>query len=159
MNSFFPDAIRSWNNVTYFSNVPSIYTLKGHIKSLICPNAKSIFDIHDPLGLRYLFQLRVGLSPLRSHKKHHNFIDIPSDICLCDCDIEDTNHFLFSCSFYTIPRETLVTSVNETLHKYNLNHLVNHAQLYLYGHSDISDADNRNIILATIKYIKETRRF
>ena len=36
---------------------------------------KSIFGVHDPVGLRYLFQLRVRLSPLRSHKSHHNFID------------------------------------------------------------------------------------
>ena len=160
MSSFFPDAIRSWNNViTYFPDVPSIYTLKGHINSLICPKAKSTFSVHDPLGLRHLFQLRVDLSPLRSHKKCHNFIDTPSDICLCGHDIEDTNHFLFSCPFYTIPRATLVRSVIEILQKYNLNHLGNQAQLYLYGHSNISDADNRNIILATIKYIKETRRF
>ena len=29
---------------------------------------KSTFGIHDPSGFRYLFQLRVGLSPLRYHK-------------------------------------------------------------------------------------------
>ena len=34
---------------------------------------KGIFGIHDPVGLRYLFQLRVSLSPLRSHKFRHNF--------------------------------------------------------------------------------------
>ena len=28
--------------------------------------------VHDPLGLQNLFQLRVNLSPLRSHKSHHN---------------------------------------------------------------------------------------
>ena len=160
MNSFFPDAIKSWNNViTYFPNVPSIDILKCHINSLICPKAKSIFGVHDPLGLRYLFQLRVDLSPLRKHKMRHNFVDTPSDKCICDHGIEDTNHFLFSCPFYTIPRATLVASVIEILHKYNLYNLGNQAQLYLYGQSNISDADNRNIILATIRYIKETRRF
>ena len=32
------------------------------------PENKPVFDMHDSTGLRYLFQLRLGLSPLRSHK-------------------------------------------------------------------------------------------
>ena len=160
MNSFFPDAIRSWNNViTHFPNVPSIYSLKGHIKSLICPKAKSTFGVHDPLGIRYLFQLRVDLSPLRSHQKNHNFIDTPSGLCHCRLDIEDTKHFLFSCPSYTFPRTTLMINVMTILRRYNLNDFGNQTQLYLYGHNDISDVDNRNIILATLKFIKETHRF
>ena len=60
---------------------------------------KCFFGIHDPLGLRYIFQLRVGLSSLRCHKNRHNFIDTPSDICLYTQGIEDTNHSLFLCPF------------------------------------------------------------
>ena len=52
----------------HFPNIPSINILKGHILTLIRPVKGSIFNIHDPIGLRYLFYLRVGLSPLRSHK-------------------------------------------------------------------------------------------
>ena len=44
-NSFFPDAIKSWNNIiTYFHNVPSLKLLKDHITSLIRPKMKSIFE-------------------------------------------------------------------------------------------------------------------
>ena len=61
MHSFFSDAITSWNKVTtHFHNIPSVGILKDHLISLIRPEKKSIFGIHDPLGLRYLFQLRVG---------------------------------------------------------------------------------------------------
>ena len=35
-------------------------------------------------------------------------------------------------SFFT-QRATLITSVNEILHKINLNYLENQSQLYLYG--------------------------
>ena len=161
MNSFFPDGITtSWNNViSHFTNIPSIDILKKHMLSLTRPEKKSIFGIHDPLGLRYLFQLRVGLSSLRSHKKHHNFIDTPSDKCLCNHGIEDTSHFLFSCPFYATKRATLAACVIGILQKYNLNHLGNRSHLYLYGHRTIKLVDNRKIILSTIKYIKETRRF
>ena len=41
---------------------------------------KPVFDIHDPTGLRYLFQLRLGLSPLRSHKKRYGFD--PTFVCV-----------------------------------------------------------------------------
>ena len=124
MSSFFPDAITSWNNViTHFDNIPSIIILKDHILSLIRPKEKNIFSIHDPLGLRYLLQLRVGLSLLKYHKKCHNFIDTPSGKCLCSHGIEDTNHFLFVCPFFAAQRSTLASSVIQILQKYNLNYL------------------------------------
>ena len=73
-NSFFPDAISSWNNlITDFENLPTLGSFKSHVISLIRPRRRSIFGIHDPIHLRHLFQLRVGLSHLRHHKKRHNF--------------------------------------------------------------------------------------
>ena len=91
------------------------------MNTFLRPNANSIFGIHDPKGLRYIFQLRVSLSPLRSHKFRHNFDDTPSDICSCNQGIEDTNHLLLFCLSYIMPRATLVASVSNTLQKHNLN--------------------------------------
>ena len=72
MNSFFPDAIASWNIfIKHFDDVPSFDNLKKHINTFFCPKTKSTFGIHDPVGLRYLFQLRVSLSPLRSQICRH----------------------------------------------------------------------------------------
>ena len=75
-----------------YKEVPSIGILKKDIISLIRPESKSFFNIHYPVGLRYLFQLRVSLSPLKGHKWCHNFSDTPSGICVCNEDIEDTSH-------------------------------------------------------------------
>ena len=159
-NSYFPDAIASWNIIiTHFEDFPSIISLKKHIVSLIRPETKIIFGLHDPIGLRYLFQLRVSLSPLRSHKRRHNFDDTPSEKCHCNQGTEDTCHFLFSCPSYAFQRSALLTSVDDILQKNNLNHLGNQLQLYLYGHRSINYTDNRKILLSTIKYIKDTRRF
>ena len=73
MNSFFPDAIASWNIlINHFDDVPSFDILKRHINTLFRPETKSTFGIHNLVGLRYLFQLRESLSPLKSHKWHHN---------------------------------------------------------------------------------------
>ena len=160
MNSFFPDAVASWNLlIKHFDDVPSFDILKKHINTFFRPETKNIFGIHDPSGLRYLFQLRVILSPLRSHKWRHNFADTPSEICRCNQGIEDTNHFLFSCPDYATPRATLSANVINILQKNNLNYLGNQSQLYLYGHPSIIFTNNRKIILSTIKYIMATLRF
>ena len=109
MNSFFPDATASWNIfIKHFDDVPSFAILKNH-NTFFRPITKTIFGIHDPVGLRYLFQLRLSLSPLRSHKYRHNFIDTPSEICRCNLGIEDTNHF--SCPNYVTPRAALTCHV------------------------------------------------
>ena len=104
--------------------------LKDHILSLIRPTPKSIFGVHHPLGFRYLFQLRVNASPLRSHKIHHNFFDTPSDICHCNQGIEDVSHFLISCPSFATQRVTLAISEIEILQRNNLNHLSNQNFIY-----------------------------
>ena len=159
-NSFFPDAVHSWNNIiTDFKVIPSFTTLRTHILSLVRPKARSTFDIHDPQGLRYLFQLRLKLSPLRCHKKRHKFIDTPSENCRCNQGTEDISHFLFTCPFYAAQRVNLAITVIEILQRHNLVYLGNQPELYLYGHHSIDIIDNRKILLSTIKYIKDSQRF
>ena len=65
----------------------------------------------------------------------------------------------FRARFFAAQRATLASSVIQILQKYNLNHVGNRSHLYLYGHQTINFADNRKILLSTIKYIKETQRF
>ena len=143
----------------HFSNIPTFGLLKKHVFSLFRPKPKSLFGIHDPQGIHYLLQLRVGLSPLRSHKKHYNFAGTPCDTCLCSQGIENTSHFLFQCPFYVTQRATLAASVILILLRNNLNNLGNQERLYLYGHGSMNDNDNKAVLLSTIKYIKATKRF
>ena len=82
MNSFYPNGVTSWSIIIkHFDTMPSISKLKEHFLSLCRPNIKSTFNIYDPIGLRCIFQLRLRLSPLRSHKWRHNFIETTSNIC------------------------------------------------------------------------------
>ena len=139
-NCFFPQAISSWNIfISHFEDFPSFDRLKDHVLSLFRPKNKSIFGVHDPVGLRNLFQLRASLNPLRSHKNRHNFIDTP----------------LIS----AFVSKALITNVNEILLNNNLNHLGNQPELYLYGNYSINFVDNRKILISTLKYIKDSRRF
>ena len=130
--------------------------MKKRLLSCVRPNPKTTFGIHNPSGIHNLFQLRVGLSELRSHKKHHNFLDTPSDTCLCKQGKEDTSHFLLHCTFYTTHREVLSNCALDILRKNqitNVNDLVN---LYLYGHPSLNIIDNRSILTTTIEFNQST---
>ena len=118
-----------------------------------------MFGLHDPSNLRYIFQLRVGLSHLRSHKKRHNFIDTPSDLCLCKQGVEDTYHFFLTCPLYVIPRAVLENKVHVILQKNNLNYFGNYAELYLYGNPSLNSSNNQEILSASIEFIISTNRF
>ena len=123
------------------------------------PQSSVIVCAKSPWKIRCLFQLRVNLSPLRSHKKRHNFSDTPFETCECNLGIEDNRHFLFECPFYAIQRVILAVNVIDILQRKNLNHLRNHPELYLYGHPSLDLIVNRQILLSTIKYVKDTMRF
>ena len=160
MNSFFPNSTRSWNNIDVnFQSSPSLGTFKKNIISLIRPVPKSTFGIHDHLGIKYLFQLRVGLSSLRHHKINYNFLDTPNDWCVCHCAPEDTKHFLLNCHLYILPRFKLKASITNILAANQLQRLVDDVKLYLYGHHSFSFYANKSILLSTILFIKETGRF
>ena len=159
-NSFFPDAVKSWNNIgNDFTSSTTVSCLKSKLFNLIRPQPKRIYDIHDPSGIRFLYQLRVGLSPLKCHKRHHNFLDTPVDLCDCTLAPEDTSHFFFNCTLYTPQRISLVSTVNNILNKHGLLHLSSDTNLYLYGHESLDQTENRTILLATITFIKQTKRF
>ena len=100
-SSLLPDSIKNWNAIiSHFQLMPTLPKLKTHLHSLFRPVKKSVFSIHDPMGLRFIFQLRVGLSPLRKHKKNHKFLDTPTDHCLCETGSEDTRHFFSTVHYF-----------------------------------------------------------
>jgi len=159
-NSFFPDAIRTWNNIDVdFKMIDNILSFKKKLTSLICPNKRSTFHIFDPPGLKYLFQLRVGLSPLKYHKFKYNFLNTPHDICECGTASEDPKHFFFHCSLYAQHRIKLLDSISMTLLPHPEIVVDDNTSLLLYGYHKLSFAQNSQILISTIKYIKETKRF
>ena len=121
------------HGITEFHNIVSLNIFKNQLIKLIRPNAKSIFKLYDTLGIKILYQLRVGLSPLKCHK-NHNFMDTPDDWCICLSAPEDTQHFLLKCTLFSVQRVKLISSVNNLLANTNLLHLIDDYKLYLYGH-------------------------
>ena len=120
-----------------------------------------MFKIHDPKGINWIFQLRVGLSPLKSHKLIHNFLDTPNDKCSCTLNAETSLHFLLHCPNYLDQRRELFQTINPILLVYDMRFLddQNLLQLLLYGHANIQFHDNQIILKATINFIMESSRF
>ena len=120
-NIFFPDSINIWNNLCHNSrSCTSHSTFKNQILDLIRPKHKLTFKIHDRKGLKYIFQLRVALSLLRSQKKRRNFTDTPSDWCECKSAPEKTNQYLFHFSLLHATTIELINSIRLIVNPYNL---------------------------------------
>ena len=164
LHSFYPDSVISWNILgPEYRKLETLSDFKKKLLEKIKPRqAQSIFKIHDPDNLKYIYQLRVGLSQLRSHKETHNFRDTPSDICQCGTGVESTEHFLLLCPNFARQREILFSTINLLLNskKQDLNSLDNAAKikLFLYGTEQLDFSKNKQVLNATIYFIQLTER-
>ena len=161
-HSFFPDSVSMWNDLgPELRGTELISAFKCKLLKLYRPVKKSLYNIHDN-GIKWIFQLRVGLSPLKSHKKIHHFLDTPYDTCNCSQRVAETTcHFLLHCPLFTTHRKVLLDAVNPILRSNNFPivddiELVN---LLLYGKEKLKFADNQEVLIATIKFIRNTSRF
>ena len=160
-NSFYPDSIRSWNNIgSDLRSSSSLKQFKKNIISLIRPTSRSIFDIHDPLSIKWLYQLRIGLSSLHAHKWRHGFKDIPNDKCATCNQTENIEHYFLVCNRFIDARANLFENI-QTHNCVAFDNLLicNKLNLLLYGNISFGVAVNRDIIKATLTYLKETERF
>ena len=159
-NSFFPSAIIEWNKlVLNIRNSASLNTFKKKLLNFIRPCANSIFDIHNPLGIKLLTRLRLGLSHLHEHKFRHCFQDTLNSLCECGKDIESTMPFFFHCTNSLIPRQTLfqkIRNIDDSILSQSETQLT---QTLLYGNQNYHSSINRLIIISTIEYLISTKRF
>ena len=143
------------------NSIPSVGVFKKKLVSIIRPPVKSTFGIHDPTGLSYLTQLRVGLSKLNFHKFKYNFRDTLNPMCPTNDGIEDTEHFLLLCPSFEEPRRDLLAGVIALLRPFGFTNLQNRflMQILLYGDKSFPDDINRDILLLTLKFIHKSGRF
>ena len=112
-NSYYPDSIICWNKIDpELRNSPNLKSSKLGILALVRPPPKRNFDIHDPIRMKWLLQLRVGLSPLYAHKNDHNFSDTPCDKWDVCKRTENLEHFFLHCIRFTETTRTLKFSID-----------------------------------------------
>ena len=156
-NSFFPSTISEWNNLDCkIRNSRSLSIFKKNLLNFIRPCANSIFNIHNPYGIKLLTRLRLGLSHLRDHKFRHCFQDTLNPLCDCGNDTEITTHFFLHWPSFHIFRQTLlnnIRNINEKILSHGEEQLI---QTFLFGNPNFNLAVNRLILNATIEYLIST---
>ena len=159
-NSFFPYTIIEWNKLDLDVRKSKSYAIfRNTLLKLGRPNQCAIYNINNPVGLKLLTHLRLGLSHLNEHRFNHNFQNCINPLCSCSLEIESTSHFLLHCHHYTNICLTLLNSIAEIIgNTFNITNecLVN---LLLFGSPKYTEIDNSHIINATNKYLLDSERF
>ena len=83
--SFFPHCMNAWGKLSKFlTGSLSFSVFQSRYLQFFRISMNFIYKVHNPVGLKYLTRLRMGLSHLKSHKFLHNFNDTLDRYCVCD---------------------------------------------------------------------------
>ena len=159
-NSFFPSAVIEWNKMNLnIRNSESLNVFKNSLLKFIRPSGDSVFNCHNPRGVKLLTRLRLGLSYLRERKLKYGLQDLLNPTCSCGNDIETLAHCLLNCPHYSNERSTFLNTIrNINKHIFDKNDL-QITKALLYGDSSLDDKSNTHILNATIDFLFVTKRF
>ena len=130
-------------------NSDSIAIFKSRLLSFIRPIQSDVYNIFDPIGLKFLTRLRLDFSHLNEHRFRHNFQDCLNP--LCSCSLQTGHHFSQHCI-------DLINSVKYIFESFDS--LFDNAKKDLpYGDPHFDINKNKFILEATLFYIKSTERF
>ena len=162
-NSFFPDSVTLWNDLgPELRGADSLPIFKKKMLKLYRPEKKTLYNIHDPIHIKWIFQLRVGLSPLKNHKKNHNFQDTLDDSCSCPLRSSETSaHYFFHCPKFIVHRRELFQILNPIMSDHDMRFQDDGGllRLLLYGNDKFAHHENQIILKATINFVRKTSRF
>ena len=157
--SFFPDTSNSWNHFsTLIKCSPTLNVFKKRYMEFFNDAPNPIYGIHNPVGIKYLTRLRVGLSHLRIHKFHHNFGDTTSGSCSCGKP-ETVEHYLLHCPNYTLIRSELFAKLRTFISLLTLTSSSYTCNLLLFGNPNYDFYTNKKILEITICFITTSKRF
>ena len=120
---------------------------------------RSVYNAFNPLGLKFLYGLRLRLSHLKEHRFRHDFRDCINPLCSCSLGVENTPHFFLHCQHYSTFRMGLMNKVNQSDGNFSYITDYNKVSLLLYGDSRFDDNKNSFILAVSITYIFEIERF
>ena len=125
----------------------------------IRPTPNKTLNCHNPIGIKLITRLRLGLSHLRDHKFKHNFLDCLNPICCCGKDIETTVHYLLHCPIFSDERSIFFNNIRSIDENVLSGSDPKISDTLLFGISSFNDTKNTSILNTTIDYIFSTKRF
>ena len=127
--------------------------------SCTTPSNISTFNCHNPIGIKLITRLRLGLSHLRDHKFKHNFLNCLNPICCCGQDIETTFHYLLRFPIFSDERSTFFDNIRSIDENVLSGNDPKNSDTLLFGISSFNDTQNTSILNTTIYYILSSKRF
>ena len=85
---------------------------RANLIKIIRPIPNLVFGIFNPLGLKLIPRLWLGLSHLNEHRFNHNFNDCIHPLFTCSLDTESTVHYFLHCNYCKSPRISLLNNLN-----------------------------------------------
>ena len=105
-HSFFSFCIREWNKLKNpIRDAESVKQFKSMLKNFFSLNQRSLFLIHDPVGVKILTRLRLQFSHLNEHKFRRNFKNCVIPMCDYGAETETTSHFFLHCQSFANERQ------------------------------------------------------
>ena len=158
--SLSPSALSDWFQLdAVIRNSESMAIFKSRLLSFIRPIQSNVYNIFDPIGLKFLTRLRLDFSHLNEHRFRHNFQDCLNPLCSCSLQTEDTIHYLLHCHHFSQHRIDLINSVKYIFEDFDSLSDNAKKDLLLYGDPRFDINKNKFILEATLFYIKSTERF
>ena len=158
--SFFPYIIRTWNALDPdIRNLKSLSAFKNSLRKFTKRSPSPLHGIHNPIGIKLVTRLRMGLSHLRDHKFRHNFRDTINPLCPCNIEPETTAHYLLRCLFFSAHRKVLFDSIDDTDIKLTTTNDELLVKTLLYGSTSYSTESNAKILNAIITFVITSGRF
>ena len=156
--SYFPSTINEWKKLdSNIWNSEALIIFKSKILKFIRPTSSSIFGFHNPIGVKPLTRLRLGLNHLRERIFKHSFQDTFNLLCSCGKEAETTFNFLLSCPNYFDKRLTHLRKIRIIIP--NISEIPN-SQInlfFLYRDTNATAPTNCISLISTIEYILPTK--
>ena len=99
-HSFFLLCVREWNKLDNTIRDAEFIKQFKSMLNFFSLNQRSLFSIHDPVGVKLLTRLRLQFSHLNEPKLRHNFKECVSPMCDCGAETETIGHFFLHCQFF-----------------------------------------------------------
>ena len=156
-NSFFPSVVIEWNKLDL--NIRNSESLNICKKTLLNFIRLSVFNCHNPKGVKLLTRLRLGLSHLHEHNFKPSFQDSLNPICGCGNDIETSAHYLLHCPNFSNERSTFLNIIGSIDRNILTRSDLQVTETLLYGDSNSNNITNSLILNATIDFLIATKGF
>ena len=115
---FFSYTIFEWNKLdSVLRNDTSYSMFRNSLLKFGWVNSSSVYYINEPIRLKLLPRLRLGLSHLNEDRFRHDFQYCVNPLSTCSLEVESTKHFFLYCHNYADTQQILVDNVKK-IHGY-----------------------------------------